>query len=178
MGRPEPEGRRGRGSGTRHSLNRVRLSLGLGLHRRKRLTTLRTTKFRTHVDVFRYSSSARFPPGLIFGLIVYLPADEPLGKPVRLWLAYLKVHAGPIGLLTIAALRAAQAGRIWAVEPLAHRRELARQMGADAALEPEEAVQEILRVTGQRGDCAIDCAAGEHTTSQAIQLARIAGRVA
>ena len=89
------------------------------------------------------------------------------------------IGAGPIGLLTIAALRAAQAGRIWAVEPLAHRRELARQIGADAAFEPEEAVQEILRATGQRGvDCAIDCAAGEHTTSQAIQLARNAGRVA
>jgi L-iditol 2-dehydrogenase len=89
------------------------------------------------------------------------------------------IGAGPIGLLTIAALRATQAGRIWAVEPLAHRRELARGLGADAALEPDEAVEEILRATGQRGvDCAIDCAAAEHTTSQAIQLARNAGRVA
>ncbi len=66
------------------------------------------------------------------------------------------IGAGPIGLLTIAALRAANAGRIWAIEPLAHRRELARAMGADAVLEPEEAVAEILRATGQRGvDCAI-----------------------
>ena len=88
------------------------------------------------------------------------------------------IGAGPIGLLTIAALRTAGAGRIWAVEPLAHRRDLARGIGADAALEPEEAVEEILKGTGRRGvDCAIDCAAGEHTTSQAIQLARNAGRV-
>jgi L-iditol 2-dehydrogenase len=87
--------------------------------------------------------------------------------------------AGPIGLLTIAALRAAGAERVWAVEPLAHRRELARAIGADAALEPAEAVEEILHATGQRGvDCAIDCAAGEDTTSQALQLARNAGRVA
>jgi L-iditol 2-dehydrogenase len=86
--------------------------------------------------------------------------------------------AGPIGLLTIAALRAAQAGRIWAVEPLAHRRELARAMGADAALEPGEAIKEILAATGQRGvDCAIDCAAGEATTIQAELIARNAGRV-
>jgi L-iditol 2-dehydrogenase len=86
--------------------------------------------------------------------------------------------AGPIGLLTIAALRAAKAGQIWAVEPVAHRRELARTMGADAGLEPAEAVQEILRGTGRLGvDCAIDCAAREHTTSQAIQVARSAGRV-
>jgi L-iditol 2-dehydrogenase len=74
------------------------------------------------------------------------------------------IGAGPIGLLTIAALKAKQAGRIWAVERLAHRRELARGIGADVVLEPGEAVEEILRATGQRGvDCAIDCAAGEGT---------------
>jgi L-iditol 2-dehydrogenase len=89
------------------------------------------------------------------------------------------IGAGPIGLLTIAALRATKAGRIWAVEPLAHRRELARRIGADAVLEPAEAVQEILNWTRRRGvDCAIDCAAGEQTTNQAIQLTRNAGRVA
>ena len=89
------------------------------------------------------------------------------------------IGAGPIGLLTIAALRATKAGRIWAVEPLAHRRELAREIGAAFALQPEEAVEEILSATGRRGvDCAIDCAAGEHTTGQAVQLTRNAGRVA
>ena len=87
--------------------------------------------------------------------------------------------AGPIGLLTIAALRAAQAGRIWAVEPLAHRRELALVIGAHAALEPGEAVAEILRATGQRGvDCAIDCAACGDTTAEAMRITRNAGRVA
>ena len=65
------------------------------------------------------------------------------------------------------------------MEPLAHRRELARGIGADVVLEPGEAVEEILRGTGQRGvDCAIDCAAGEQTTDQAVQVARNAGRVA
>jgi len=88
------------------------------------------------------------------------------------------IGAGPIGLLTIAALRAAKATRIWTVEPLAHRRELARGIGADVLIEPGEAVEEILSGTGQRGvDCAIDCAAGEHTTGQAIQVTRNAGRV-
>jgi L-iditol 2-dehydrogenase len=89
------------------------------------------------------------------------------------------IGAGPIGLLTIAALRAAKAARIWAVEPRTHRRELARGIGADVAIEPGEAAEEILSATGQRGvDCAIDCAAGEHTTGQAIQITRNAGRVA
>jgi L-iditol 2-dehydrogenase len=89
------------------------------------------------------------------------------------------IGAGPIGLMTIAALRTAGAGRIWAVEPLAHRRELALEIGAHAALEPEEAIEEIFRATSQRGaDCAIDCAAGAETTNQAVMLARNAGRVA
>jgi L-iditol 2-dehydrogenase len=89
------------------------------------------------------------------------------------------IGAGPIGLLTIAAVRATKAAQIWAVEPLAHRRELAREIGAGVVVEPAEAVEEILRATGQRGvDCAIDCAAGEHTTAQAIQITRNAGRVA
>ncbi len=88
------------------------------------------------------------------------------------------IGAGPIGLLTIAALRAVKAARIWAVDPLAHRRELARGIGADVVIEPEEAVEEILSGTGQRGvDCAIDCAAGEYTTGQAVQVTRNAGRV-
>src|SRR5208282_3169200 len=46
------------------------------------------------------------------------------------------IGAGPIGLLTIAALRAANAARIWAIEPLAHRRQLAGAIGAHAALDP------------------------------------------
>jgi L-iditol 2-dehydrogenase len=89
------------------------------------------------------------------------------------------IGAGPIGLTTIAALRAAGAGKIWAVDPLEHRRELAKGIGAHAAMEPGEAVSEILKATGQRGvDLAIDCAAGEETTIQAMQMTRNAGRVA
>lgn len=98
---------------------------------------------------------------------------------IRLGETVAVIGAGPIGLLTIAALRAAGASRIWAVEPVAHRRELARAIGAYAVFEPDEAVKEILNATGQRGvDCAIDCAAMEHTTGQAIELVRNAGRIA
>src|SRR5579872_82066 len=43
--------------------------------------------------------------------------------------------AGPIGLLTIACLKLAGAGRIWAVEPVAERREMAKHLGADAVLD-------------------------------------------
>ena len=88
--------------------------------------------------------------------------------------------AGPIGLLTIACLKVAGAGRIWAVDPVPHRRELARHMGAHATLDPGEVdcARQILADTGGRGvDCAIDCAAKEDTTNAAIRASRNAGRV-
>ena len=46
------------------------------------------------------------------------------------------IGAGPIGLASIALARAAGAGRILAFEPSEGRRELARAMGADEAVDP------------------------------------------
>jgi L-iditol 2-dehydrogenase len=88
--------------------------------------------------------------------------------------------AGPIGLLTIASLKLAGAGRIWAVEPVAARREMARRMGAAVVLNPGEIepAGQILAETAGRGvDCAIDCAATGDTTNQAIRAAANGGRV-
>jgi L-iditol 2-dehydrogenase len=86
--------------------------------------------------------------------------------------------AGPIGLLTIACVKLAGAQRIWAVDPVAHRRGLAVQMGADIALDAVDAARQIQTDTGGRGvDCAIDCAAKLHTTNDAIRAVRNAGRV-
>lgn len=88
------------------------------------------------------------------------------------------IGAGPIGLLTIAALRTKTAGRIFAIEPVPHRRELARMLGAEAVFEPAEAIEGILSSTGRMGvDCTFDCAAAEDTTGQAIKVTRSAGRV-
>jgi L-iditol 2-dehydrogenase len=88
--------------------------------------------------------------------------------------------AGPIGLLTIAALRASGAGRIWSVEPLPERRALASRMGADAVIDPlaEDPVKRISADTGRRGvDLAIDCATKTGTIQQTIDAVRNAGRV-
>jgi L-iditol 2-dehydrogenase len=88
--------------------------------------------------------------------------------------------AGAIGLLTIACLKLAGAGRIWVVDPVAHRRELARYMGATETIDPAQAEpdREIMAATGRRGvDCAIDCAAKQDTINQAIRAARHGGRV-
>ena len=88
--------------------------------------------------------------------------------------------AGPIGLLTIASLKVAGVKRLWAVDPLPHRRELALHLGADAAIDPAaiDAVAQLGQDTLKRGvDCAIDCAAAADTVNQAIRAVRNAGRV-
>ncbi len=124
------------------------------------------------------------PPGLSFdaGTIV-----EPLAvalhsmefAAVRLGETAVVFGAGPIGLLTIAALRLCGASRIWSVEPVAARRELALTMGATCALHPSEGqAKAILRETGWRGvDVAFDCAAKGETVNQCLGATRNGGRV-
>jgi L-iditol 2-dehydrogenase len=91
----------------------------------------------------------------------------------------LVLGAGPIGLLTILALRSAGARRIWAVEPLAHRRDMALKVGADAAISPsDDPVAVVTADTRGRGvDVAVDCYGREGTINQGIRAVRNAGRV-
>src|SRR3954462_4464039 len=120
-----------------------------------------------------------------------LSADQAtLGEPLAVAMHSLKFAAmrpgetvavfgaGPIGLLTVAALKSANVPRIFVVEPVLHRREMAVGLGASVAVPPEEAVATILRDTGKRGvDCAIDCAAGEQTMNDAMHVTCNGGRV-
>jgi len=86
--------------------------------------------------------------------------------------------AGPIGLLTVIALKMCGAGRVWSVEPVPGRREIARVIGADAVLDPEDAVRQIRADTRGRGvDLAIDCAAQGGSMNSCIRVVRNAGRV-
>lgn len=88
--------------------------------------------------------------------------------------------AGPIGLTTIAALKLAGITRLWCVEPVAYRREIALRMGADAAIDPAQTdpVKQILADTGHRGvDLSIDCASQDDTINQSMYAACPGGRV-
>lgn len=86
--------------------------------------------------------------------------------------------AGPIGLLTVACLKLFGASRVWAVEPVPHRRQMAVAAGADAALDAsEEAVRDILAATAQRGvDVAFDCATTGNSIDSCLGVVRNAGR--
>lgn len=88
--------------------------------------------------------------------------------------------AGAIGLLTVASLKVAGVKRIWSVDPVAHRRDLALHLGADAAIDPAavDVVKQIAADTGGRGvDLAIDCAAAADTVNEAFRVVCNAGRV-
>lgn len=88
--------------------------------------------------------------------------------------------AGPIGLLTLSVLRLSAVGRIFVVEPVAHRRQMALQLGADAVIDPSagNVVEEIRKSTGNRGvDLAIDCAAKGGSMNHSLYAVRNAGRV-
>jgi L-iditol 2-dehydrogenase len=88
--------------------------------------------------------------------------------------------AGPIGLLTIAVLKLSGAARIWAVEPVPHRRELAKLMGADAVIDPGaiDPAMQIRRDTAKRGvDLVIDCASKPDMINQCIRVSAYGGRV-
>ena len=87
---------------------------------------------------------------------------------------------GPIGLGCIAVLRFFGA-RILAVEPVAYRRELARQLGAEVSVDPaaEDVVARVRELTGGRGaSVTLDCSPEAETVTMALESAAIHARVA
>src|SRR6202521_2196312 len=85
---------------------------------------------------------------------------DPLGNAVHTVLAgaiagqtALVTGCGPIGLMSIAVAKACGSSTVFATETNAHRREMAKQMGADVVINPagEDAVKKILAETGGTG---------------------------
>jgi len=88
--------------------------------------------------------------------------------------------AGPIGLVTIASLKATGAGQIIAVEPAAARKGKAPGAGADVVLDPTEtdvpaAVRELTEGAG--ADVAFECAGIDAVLASAIASVRPGGLV-
>lgn len=88
--------------------------------------------------------------------------------------------AGPIGLVTIAALRAAGVRQVISVEPAAARKEKARLAGADAVLDPTstDVLAQVAELTrGAGADVAFECAGIDAVLAQAIGAVRAGGTV-
>jgi (R,R)-butanediol dehydrogenase / meso-butanediol dehydrogenase / diacetyl reductase len=86
--------------------------------------------------------------------------------------------AGPIGLLALQFARAAGAGEVLVVEPSPARRQLALDLGASLALEPEEAPDVVLeRTRGIGADVVLECAGVPSLLQTAADLTRTGGVV-
>jgi (R,R)-butanediol dehydrogenase/meso-butanediol dehydrogenase/diacetyl reductase len=81
---------------------------------------------------------------------------------------------GPIGLLTLQCAKASGAGHLVAVEPNEQRRALALQVGADEAIDPDEARARYGRAGA---DLVYECAGVPSTVQAAVDLVRQGGRV-
>jgi L-iditol 2-dehydrogenase len=84
----------------------------------------------------------------------------------------LVMGAGPIGLLTVAALKLFGAKRVWAVEPVKHRREMALAMGATTTFDPSDP-----EIRNLNAEIAFDCAAKAATVNECLAAVKPGGRV-
>lgn len=83
------------------------------------------------------------------------------------------IGAGPIGLLVMQACLAAGAGKVFVVEPMKARREMALETGAQAVIDPTEtdAGKEVGRMTeGLRADLAFDCVGNQSSFDTAVKV--------
>ena len=104
---------------------------------------------------------------------------EPLGVALHaLDLGHLRigstvavVGAGPIGLLLVQAAKSTGATRVVAVEPLAHRRDAAKRLGADLVLDADDACDEI------GADTVFEMAGNDEAVELSLRAARPGARV-
>ena len=90
------------------------------------------------------------------------------------------VGAGSIGLLTMMAARLAGAGKIIMTDLIAHRLEMAEELGADVTINVKEKdpVKTILDLTGGRGvDVTLEAVGLAETVQQAHKITRNGGHV-
>jgi (R,R)-butanediol dehydrogenase/meso-butanediol dehydrogenase/diacetyl reductase len=89
------------------------------------------------------------------------------------------VGAGPIGICTTLAAKAAKAGQIIVLEPAAGRRAFAEEAGATAVIDPKstDAVKAVQDLTNGLGaDCSFECVGAEAPLKLALSTLRKDGR--
>ncbi|TDE08474.1 zinc-dependent alcohol dehydrogenase [Jiangella asiatica] len=124
-------------------------------------------------DAFSDADAAMLEP-----LGVALHAVD-LGRP-RPGSTVTVVGCGPIGLCAVQLVRAAGAGLVVAVEPLAHRRDAAAAVGADVVVDAgaDDASAQLATATGGKGaQVVIEVAGTDDAVELAVTAARPGGRV-
>ena len=116
----------------------------------------------------------------------YAAILDPLGNAVHTVLAgaiagqtALVTGCGPIGLMSIAVAKACGSSTVFATETNAHRREMAKQVGADVVINPaaEDAVKKIQDATGGTGvDVLLEMSGVPSAIQQGFKALRAGGR--
>ncbi len=111
---------------------------------------------------------------------------DPLGNAVHTVLAgaiagqtVMVTGCGPIGLMSIAVAKACGSSTVFATETNEHRRKMAKEMGADFALNPaaEDVVKKILEATGGTGvDVLLEMSGHPAAIQQGFKALRAGGR--
>lgn len=98
---------------------------------------------------------------------------------IRLGETAAVIGAGPIGLVTMLALRAAGAGLVAMVEISEARKQKATAMGADIVLDPttDDVVATLRQMTGGGVDVAFDASGNNATLTLALESVRAKGQV-
>jgi L-iditol 2-dehydrogenase len=97
-----------------------------------------------------------------------------LAKP-RLLEPVALLGAGPIGLLILQVLKVAGAGEVHVIEPLAHRRAAALELGAKDAFATADA---FIAETGKGGrPLVVEATNSPHGFRDAVRAARVGGRI-
>ncbi len=91
---------------------------------------------------------------------------------MRLGSSVAVVGCGPIGLMLLQACRAAGAGRLIAIEPLAHRREAAKRCGAQVVLAPGE-IADCL----DEFDVVFEAVGPDDAVAESVELVRPGGNL-
>ena len=116
----------------------------------------------------------------------YAAILDPLGNAVHTVLAgeiagqnVVVTGAGPIGLMAIAVARACGCASIFATEVHPHRREMAKEMGANVALDPNQTdvVARVRDATGGAGvDVLLEMSGHSTAIQQGFRMLRPGGR--
>jgi threonine 3-dehydrogenase len=138
-----------------------------------------------------FADYVRIPASNIWKLDAAIPRDygslfDPFGNAVHTVLSgaiagqtVAVTGCGPIGLFSIAVAKACGAARIFAIEPNARRRELAKTMGAQVLLDPAagDVEQQVKDATDGNGvDVLLEMSGHPSAIQQGFRLLRMGGR--
>ncbi|MHB1416131.1 MAG: zinc-dependent alcohol dehydrogenase, partial [Chloroflexota bacterium] len=138
------------------------------------------TEFVVPAGLARKVPPSLAPEAAIFYANLETALNVLLDVPLRLGETALIFGQGVVGLLLTQLARRSGAGRVIAVDPFLRRRALARRLGADLALSPDEATPESLAaLTAGRGpDVVYEASGSPAALQQAIDAAGPQGTVA